>query len=455
MKDTLLPVTVERDASVVSLTFAQSTTNQLETLAGVDLHGVNLRGSDLNGVDLRNANLMGADLKGANLSGADLRGATLSNADLRGATLNRAMLSGATLNRADLRGADLSNTILSGANLWDANLNGASLDRANLWDANLSGASLSGADIKGAILSSANLRSANLSRANLWGTNLTGANLHRANLACVDLSSADLSNANLLEANLSQADLSSAIVENTRFGKNQGLMAAAELDLQQRGALFTTSGERKYSGASRFESKNSISQPGTSKESYLPKIAPVSQVLLSQETSSDKDNTPDSFDFGQLDRHSAIDLPPSSPAWVVSSPVASSPVVSSPIEPTPVKNSLVTATPLSYDELFPSGSDQFLSSIPEHPLSSDHSLPPTLPLEFPISEGFDDRNRQEISGFNSLAESKDEVVKPDPTGYVSPIARTAAAIRSRRARVQSKTNKHGLNSSLSSSNYLI
>jgi uncharacterized protein YjbI with pentapeptide repeats len=438
MKNTLSPSIVERDASTVSLAFAQSTSQKPETFAGIDLHGVNLRGTDLNGVDLRNANLIGADLKGINLSGADLRGAALSDADLRGATLTRAMLSGATLTRVDLRGADLSNTILSGANLWDANLSGATLDRANLWDANLSGANLSGADIKGAILSSANLRSANLSRVNFWGTNLSGANLNRANLTSVDLSSADLSSANLLEANLSQADLSTAVVEDTRLGGNQGLTAIMELDLKQRGALFVKPGDRKHFEASRletknFESKNSLSQPPTQDNKKPLELAPVDQFLLPQETVSDVASTPDGFVSSQLEIPESIDLELEMAANLTRAVPQKAPQQS-------VETELAASDPFGSTSV----DNSFLSFS-----------------EFSNSEDSNQKPRQTYDEFDSFSELSGElnssaVHKPAPDGYVSPIARTAAAIRNRKARIQSPKNKtYGSNRSSLRSDYLI
>ncbi|HEY9625533.1 MAG TPA: pentapeptide repeat-containing protein [Crinalium sp.] len=426
MKNALLPMTVERADSVVNLAFAKPTAKQSE-LAGVDLNGVNLRGSDLSGVDLRNANLIGADLKGANLSGADLRGATLSNADLRGATLHRAMLSGAALNRIDLRGADLSNTILSGANLWDANLSGASLDRANLWDVNLSGANLSGAELRGAILSSANLRGANLSRTSLWGTNLTGANLHRANLTCADLSSADLSTANLLEADLSHADFNTAIVEETRFGKNPGLSSEAEQDLKQRGASFTDARERKYFGSSRFEGKNSITPPPASVERLLSapierllqEIAPAAQMFLPEETTG---NLPTQSDEQMADR---------------------------PFCDRPVDHSVDHAGV----EFKPEGFANPDSRADERHSDANEALalPPST-LDIATSEDsersfYNDWQDTHFahasveSNVESNAASNVELKTYDSNRYVSPVARAAASIRSRQARLQATKSK--------------
>jgi hypothetical protein len=78
------------------------------TLAGCNLHGL-----DLSGAYLPGTNSSGADLSNANLNEANLAGAYLANANLSGANLNR---------------ADLTVAILTGANLTGANLNRATLD---------------------------------------------------------------------------------------------------------------------------------------------------------------------------------------------------------------------------------------------------------------------------------------------------------------------------------------
>ena len=71
-----------------------------------------LAGCNLHGLDLSNAILAGADLS----SGTDLSNANLNNADLSGANLLFANLSGANLNTADLTGANLTGAITTGAN---------------------------------------------------------------------------------------------------------------------------------------------------------------------------------------------------------------------------------------------------------------------------------------------------------------------------------------------------
>jgi hypothetical protein len=71
-----------------------------------------LAGCNLHGLDLSNAILAGADLS----SGTDLSNANLNKADLSGANLSFANLSGANLNKADLTGANLTGAITTGAN---------------------------------------------------------------------------------------------------------------------------------------------------------------------------------------------------------------------------------------------------------------------------------------------------------------------------------------------------
>jgi hypothetical protein len=86
------------------------------TLAGCNLHGLDLSnailaGADLSsGTDLSNANLNKANLSGANLSYANLSGANLNQADLTGVNLTGANLTGANLNKATVDGVIWSNT---------------------------------------------------------------------------------------------------------------------------------------------------------------------------------------------------------------------------------------------------------------------------------------------------------------------------------------------------------
>lgn len=398
-----LQMTVTREASVIGLTFAAPKVNvSNNSLAGADLHNVDLSGADLNGVDLRNANLRGANLRGAVLTGADLRGATLTNANLRGTMLNQAMLSGATLSCTDLRGADLSNTILSGANLWDANLSGANLDRANLWDANLSGANLTGVNLKGAILSSVDLRSADLSRSNLWGANLSGANFSRAKLVNVDFSSANLNAANFWNADLTNADLNSALVQDTRFGQNQGLTQATQCDLKQRGAIFVnTLADRKPSMPSQFASKNEISQTSSVVEITPLKSHMAPQILLPK----------------QADLSSLLIAPDGA---AVKSTLKESDVAPQ-------------AQPLSILESDSLNSCESVTTQvnPGVPSGSAVNEPVWIP-EYDWSES------------EATSESTSWATQPEADSsstYLSPIARTAAEIRQRRAKSQTKNGK--------------
>ena len=101
----------------------------LTKLSNVDLSGADLRWTTLTDVNLKGANLTGADLRWANMDGADLKGANLTGADLRWTTL-----AGANLSHADLRGAIIDGTILTEADLTKANVTGLNLNAAYLDD---------------------------------------------------------------------------------------------------------------------------------------------------------------------------------------------------------------------------------------------------------------------------------------------------------------------------------
>ena len=120
---------------------------QLPTLDGADLSGLDFKWADLDGADLSNVDLTGANLRWANLMDTNLSNTNLTGADLRW---------------ADLDGADLSN----------ANLTGTDLRWATLMDVNLSHADLRGAIVDGTILVEADLTGANVTGVNLRSTYL-------------------------------------------------------------------------------------------------------------------------------------------------------------------------------------------------------------------------------------------------------------------------------------------
>ncbi len=102
---------------------------QLPTLDGADLSGLDFKWADLDGADLKGADLTGTNLRWAGLDGADLKGANLTGTDLRWATLMDADLS-----HTDLRGAIVDGTILVEADLTGANVTGVNLRSTYLDD---------------------------------------------------------------------------------------------------------------------------------------------------------------------------------------------------------------------------------------------------------------------------------------------------------------------------------
>ena len=101
---------------------------QLPTLDGADLSGVDFKWADLGFAKLPNADLTGADLRWADLTSANLKGANLSNADLSWASLMDADLPNADLREAILNRTNLTRADLTGANVTELNLHSAYLD---------------------------------------------------------------------------------------------------------------------------------------------------------------------------------------------------------------------------------------------------------------------------------------------------------------------------------------
>ena len=102
---------------------------QLPTLDGADLSGLDFKWADLDGADLSNVDLTGANLRWANLMDTNLSNTNLTGADLRWATLMDVNLS-----HADLRGAIVDGTIQVEADLTGANVTGVNLRSAYLDD---------------------------------------------------------------------------------------------------------------------------------------------------------------------------------------------------------------------------------------------------------------------------------------------------------------------------------
>ncbi|MEM8720915.1 MAG: pentapeptide repeat-containing protein [Cyanobacteria bacterium P01_G01_bin.39] len=100
-----------------------------------------------------------------------------------------------------------------------------------------------GKDLSGEDLSNAYLRYRYTSfvEARLVKAKLNGSQLNYANLARANLIGADLSNTELLNANLTDADLSGCIVDNARFGYNEGISDVMKSELELRGAIFEDS----------------------------------------------------------------------------------------------------------------------------------------------------------------------------------------------------------------------
>lgn len=210
-----------------------------QDLAGADLHHTVLCSGNLSKANLQTTNLREADLSGSNLSQADLEDANLQDAYLILTNLNGANLARATLQHAYLNGANLRNANLQAADLSLTSLAGVYLIRTNLEQANLSHADLNGAFLNYSKLVRANCSHTDLSEANLSGADLSGANLSRANLSKSNLTNANLNGANLAIANLAETNFTGTKVQNTILKGCLGISSRQQLELEQRGAIFS------------------------------------------------------------------------------------------------------------------------------------------------------------------------------------------------------------------------
>ena len=200
-------------------------------LTGTKLRGATLAYSDLHmaefsGANLSQANLRHVALEGANLENADLTEVDLHNANLGEANLRNALLEDASLEKASLRFADLSAAVLEGARLQGADLWGAELGRADFSRAQARGATFGEAKAAAADFRNADLRDADFANASLVGASLAGADLRGANLRGADLTGADLAGAALQGLDLGQTRLTGArwagaLLDHTRFVREQ------------------------------------------------------------------------------------------------------------------------------------------------------------------------------------------------------------------------------------------
>ena len=157
------------------------------------------------GESLARLDLTGLDFTGRDLSKADFTQAMLDRAVFAGAKLTGANFTGAVLTDADFTGAELG-----GARLGEAVGTGGRFGGAGLVTANLSNGDFTSADFTEADLTNAVLSGACLERSSLRSAKCAKTSAPRADFAYADLSGADFGKADLTAADLSQANLSGA-----------------------------------------------------------------------------------------------------------------------------------------------------------------------------------------------------------------------------------------------------
>lgn len=148
------------------------------------------------------------------LAGQEIR-ASIAGADLHNVDLSRSLLEQVTFSNSDLRNSNLQGISAGGSRFYDTNLESVNLKSANLrhtifWNVKLSGASLQDAVLDGA----------HLDNVDLSNTDLTHAKLLDAIFLNVDFSNADLSNADLsYSIILNSKGFSGANCLNTKFSE--------------------------------------------------------------------------------------------------------------------------------------------------------------------------------------------------------------------------------------------
>jgi uncharacterized protein YjbI with pentapeptide repeats len=146
-----------------------------ESVAGMDLAGVDLSKADMHGADLTDCYLEFANLSGADLTGAKFKGAIAAHVDFSGARLAQADFSGANVGKSSFvdakgAGADFSDAVLSEASFEGSAFPGAKFGGGQMMKVNFSNADLSDAELKVPLLMDCRLD----------GLKLNGASIHRA-----------------------------------------------------------------------------------------------------------------------------------------------------------------------------------------------------------------------------------------------------------------------------------
>lgn len=205
---------------------------------GAILTAADLDGADLQATDLRQVHAAGASLCKANLNEADLSQGDFAEVNLAGADLNQAILRGAVFEQAGLVGVQARRIQAARASFIDADLTSADLAEADLEKADFTGATLTGANLTGIKAPELRLHATRCTKtiftnavlcasrsgqqASFAGANLSGADLRRAcwdgvNLSDADLTGAALDNADFSRTNLTQATLRRATARETNF----------------------------------------------------------------------------------------------------------------------------------------------------------------------------------------------------------------------------------------------
>ncbi|NUP06024.1 MAG: pentapeptide repeat-containing protein [Polyangiaceae bacterium] len=192
--------------------FVQARLDSKESLANMDLTGVDLSNLDLRGADftrsmMESANLKGAQLEGAifdhcvfarasfdkpDFAGARVRGANFSECDLTGANFAGCDLSESFFVRSNLTDANLADTVLVHADLGEAKLVGTRFDRSSSMEL-----ALSKTKLENVSMAYAKWKQCTFVECDLVGVQATGAEITEANWVDVVVTDGRFDHANL------------------------------------------------------------------------------------------------------------------------------------------------------------------------------------------------------------------------------------------------------------------
>lgn len=188
-KEDAAPGELKLDRRVVELMYKKN-----ESLAGLDLTGVDLSNLHLVGANFERAIMADANFKGANLTKVNFTEAVLDNANFSTAKCEAANFSSAQMTLVDAQDGVFSKAIFENTSIDECDFARADFSEVDFSTDMTSKTSFQSATFRGAVIS----------KAAVYECNFSYANFHRANCSGMDFNECILDKADFTQANLQE-----------------------------------------------------------------------------------------------------------------------------------------------------------------------------------------------------------------------------------------------------------